>query len=178
MKTLGNFKRKLIVAGLFLSVCAKAQQSAVIAPQNKTNYNTAIGLRAGGTSGLTIKHFFGSANAIEGIVGIWPNTISLTGLYEKNVGAGVAGLNFYYGGGAHISAGTNSYYDYRRDGYYYYRYPNGSPGLGIDGIVGLEYKIPPIPIAISLDLKPFVEVNSIGRIYTAIDPGLGIKVAF
>lgn len=178
MKTIGNLKRKLIVAGLFLSVSVKAQQIIVTEPQNKTTYNTAIGLRAGGTSGLTVKHFFGSGNAIEGIIGIWPNAFSLTGLYEKNVNAGLAGLNFYYGGGAHLSAETGRYYDYRRDGYYYYRYSDGSPGLGIDGILGIEYKIPPIPFAISLDLKPFVEVNANGRIYTAIDPGLGIKIAF
>ena len=148
----------------------------------KPDYRTAIGIRAGGTSGLTVKHFFGTSSAIEGILGLWPNAFGLTGLYEKHVGiSGAPGLKFYYGGGAHITAETNRYYyryDHRHRHDYEYRYGHNGFGIGIDGIVGIEYKIPVIPFAISLDLKPFVEVSNYGGIFTAIDPSLGIKVAF
>jgi hypothetical protein len=49
-------------------------------------------------------------------------------------------------------------------------------GFGINGIVGLEYRLPDnIPLAISLDLKPFLEIDTRGDAGVAIDPGLGIK---
>jgi len=42
----------------------------------------------------------------------------------------------------------------------------------------MEYKIPSIPFALSLDVKPYVEVITNGRVWTSLDPGLGIKVTF
>ena len=147
-------------------------------PAIGSTFTTAIGLRGGETSGLTIKHFIGGNTAIEGIVGLWHHGIHLTGLFERHVNAfGESGLNWYYGGGAHLSVHTyGTYYGYgRRRGQYY---DDGNFGLGVDGIVGLEYKIKPIPIAISLDIKPYIEVISNGRIWGSLDPGLGIKFTF
>jgi hypothetical protein len=48
----------------------------------------------------------------------------------------------------------------------------------MDGIIGIEYKIAPIPLAVSLDMKPFFEMNTNGRAYLSLDPGIGVKVAF
>ncbi|MES2559391.1 MAG: hypothetical protein V4590_06600 [Bacteroidota bacterium] len=143
---------------------------------NSGSYHTAIGLRAGGTSGLTVKHFISSGAALEGIIGIWNNAFSITGLYEKHSGTGTAGLNWYYGGGFHVAAENNRYYRNR----YYYRdyYSDGGVGIGIDGILGIEYKIIPIPFAISLDVKPFIDVNTHGGAFFSLDPGLGIKFVF
>lgn len=150
---------------------------AVNAQSTSSSYNTAIGLRAGGTSGLTVKHFTSKGAAWEGIIGLWNNAFSLTALYEKHAHAGAPGLNWYYGGGGHIAAqngrfGNRSYY-YHRD---YYK--NDGVGIGIDGIVGIEYKITPIPFAISFDLKPFIEINTRGGAFFALDPGLGLKFTF
>jgi len=143
----------------------------------KTTYRNAIGIRAGGTSGITFKHFLNSSDAIEGILGLWPNAIGITVLYERNVGIqGAPGLHFYYGGGAHFNAATGDYYAYRDD--YWYHYRHDGIGVGIDGIMGIEYKIPPIPMAISLDLKPFIEASNYGTFYAGFDPSIGIKVAF
>lgn len=147
---------------------------------SKPSYRTAIGLRGGETSGLTIKHFSkSSGNAVEGIVGMWPGSFSLTALYEHYTPIATPGLAWYAGLGGHIafrSTVTLDYtdvYGFRR---YYYRYDNTA--LGIDGIIGIEYKIPPIPMAISLDMKPFVEVNQDGNVYLLLDPGIGVKVTF
>lgn len=146
----------------------------------KSKYNTAIGLRAGETSGMTIKHFFNETSAFEGIIGVWPYALGLTALYERHEAAfNVEGMNWYYGAGAHATLGTGRvYYWYRNGDRYYYRYRSGNMGLGVDGILGLEYKIKAIPFALSLDIKPFMEVNTIGGVYLSLDPGLGIKVAF
>lgn len=139
------------------------------------DYGTAIGLRAGGTSGLTVKGSMGD-RAVEGIIGIWNYGFTITGLYEWITPTSASGLNWYYGVGGHVAVNTgyHYWYDSRRDRYY----RNGGFGLGIDGIVGIEYKIPRAPIAFSLDLKPFIELNTAGGMYGALDPGLGIKVAF
>ncbi|MES2725559.1 MAG: hypothetical protein V4643_00560 [Bacteroidota bacterium] len=166
--------KHLLILGLWISLMfpfiSRAQSI------NSSTYSTAIGLRAGGTSGLTIKHFTSSGAALEGIIGLWGNAFSITGLYEKHANSGAIGLNWYYGGGGHIAASDR----YRGPSRYYYRdyYSDGGVGLGIDGIVGLEYKITPIPFAISFDLKPFIEINTNGGAFFALDPGLGLKFAF
>lgn len=195
MKTIHSLYKALLVAPLLFTATLSAQSnysslfsstSAISQlrfdekqPNYKPDYHNAIGIRAGGTSGITFKHFFRQTDAIEGILGLWPNAFGLTVLYERHVGIqGAPGLKFYYGGGGHITGETGRYYygDDRRD--YRYRYGRNGFGIGIDGIVGIEYKIPVIPFAISLDLKPFIEASNYGNIYTAIDPALGIKVAF
>lgn len=147
-------------------------------PTYKPEYKNGIGIRAGGTSGITFKHFFSSYSAVEGILGLWPNAFGITALYERHAPTGAAGLKFYYGGGGHITGETNHYYYRRHRDEYVYRYGHNGLGIGIDGILGIEYKIPVIPFAISFDLKPFIEVSNYGSVFTAIDPGLGIKVAF
>jgi hypothetical protein len=166
-------KSIILIMGLMQLSLISLGQPAI----NTSSYHTAIGLRGGATSGLTIKHFMGSGSALEGIVGIWPNGISITGLYEKHANAGLEGLNWYYGGGGHVGFESGRYYN--KD-YYYYRnhYRDGGAAIGIDGIIGIEYKINPIPFAISLDLKPFFEVNTGGGNYFSLDPGLGIKFTF
>ncbi|CAN0013796.1 unnamed protein product, partial [Chrysoparadoxa australica] len=110
-------------------------------------------------------------------IGFWHHGLSATVLYERHVNAfGVNGFKWYYGGGGHASIHNNQYY-----GTYFGRspyYDDGALGLGVDGILGLEYKIPAIPFALSLDIKPFVEVNTAGGVGFAFDSGLGIKVCF
>lgn len=149
---------------------------------NTGNYRTAIGIRFGYTSGLTVKHFFNNGNAFEGIVGTWANAFSLTGLYEWHVPSSVNGLKWYYGVGAHATVYREGYYYYNegRNGrpFRYYRYDDNGTGVGVDAILGIEYKIPPIPFALSLDLKPNIEFNTNNRVYGALDPGLGIKFTF
>lgn len=168
---------------LFITMCAfLLLNSGFAQPAINTNsYTNAIGLRAGGTSGLTFKHHYGSGTSAEFILGIWNNGFGLTGLYEKNANAGISGLNWYYGFGGHVAASNNRSYYYVKGerGYFWYRQMHEDRlGIGVDGIVGIEYKIRPIPFAISFDLKPFIEVTNSGFMWASIDPGLGIKFTF
>lgn len=167
-------KKCLIGFALFFTMLTVNAQLAV----NTTEYTTAVGLRAGITSGVTVKHFLSDDRALEGIFGFWRNGVSGTFLYEIHQNAfAVPGLNWYYGGGVHVAVQTNRDYDYRNNNYYY-RNRRGNFGLGVDGIFGIEYKIEPIPIAVSLDVKPFVEFDSKSNFFTAFDTGLGIKLTF
>lgn len=143
---------------------------------NTYSNTTAIGVRGIGTSGLTIKHFTSSSTALEGILGFGPDAFSLTLLRERYANAfNERGLNWYYGIGGHLAVQTDWVY---YDGIRGYRREKGDVGIGIDGIFGIEYKINEVPIALSLDFKPFVEVTTNGDVYPALDPGLGIKFTF
>lgn len=142
---------------------------------NSSSYTNAIGVRAIGTSGITIKHFTKNSRAVEGILGFWPNAFSATLLIEQYANAfDEAGLNWYYGLGGHLSA-KSDWVDGEPLGN---RRVDGNVGLGVDGIFGIEYKIREVPIAVSLDVKPFLEVTTNGSAFVALDPGLGVKVTF
>jgi len=150
--------------------------NAQYTPVFRTPYKTALGIRVGGTSGLAVKHFFRPATAVEGILGTFGNGFSITGLVEKNAQAfDVEGLNWYYGGGAHIAFYNGNRY-YGVDGRDVRYRDNHDVGIGINGIIGLEYMLPDnIPVAFSLDLKPFIEIDSDGDVGVAPDLALGIK---
>jgi hypothetical protein len=143
----------------------------------QAQYNTSIGIRIGGTSGVTAKYFYKPTMAVEGIIGTFGDGFSITGLMEKYSPVyNAAGLYVYYGGGAHI-AFYNDDSDYTRHfGREIDYHKNNDVAFGINGIVGLEYRLPEnIPIAISLDLKPFIEMGSGGHVGFAPDPSIGIK---
>ena len=148
--------------------------SGVYGQATGSSYKTAIGIRAGDLSGLSLRINNKSASSVEILAGFWSNWINITGLYEINAQAfSVEGMRWYYGGGGHAGLSTGSYYKHGR---YFTRGEDFT--FGLDGIRGLEYKIPSVPIAISADLKPLIEIYRNGDVYMGIDPGLGIKFTF
>jgi len=166
-------KQVIKLTALFITVLMMANEVKC------QSYNTAIGIRGGETAGLTFKQSLSSGKAFEGIIGFWPHGFSVTGLLEKVNETSVSGLNWYYGAGGHLSTFSSRRWYYRDHPYYYRRgYNYNYIGLGIDFIVGLEYKIPTIPFALSLDLKPYGEVSNYGHTYFSLDPGIGIKFTF
>lgn len=137
--------KKLLMVSMF-SFCL----STVIAQ----DYNTGIGLRGGWFNGVTVKHFIGDNKALEGIVSTRWSGLNVTLLYEiHNNAFGVDRLNWYYGGGGHIGFwdGKNVKWSSKNQPY---------TVIGIDGILGLEYNFKEIPINLSLDWKP--SLNLIG----------------
>ncbi len=143
-------------------------------------YNFAIGLRSGGTSGITVKKNY-QTTSVEGIIGFWHNGLSITGLWEKH---GIVftkpGFQWFYGVGGHLAFYGDNFEGKKGPGWY--KHPHhvndGDFGLGIDGILGFEYKITSVPIAFDISLKPFIEIANEGGIVFSPDPGFGIKVAF
>ncbi len=117
------------------------------------DYNTGIGFRGGLSNGLTVKHFISGNNAIEGILSTRWEGFNITGLYEIHARAfDVPRLNWYYGVGGHVGFwdGYKNHPWFDRDNDIGKSYTV----LGIDGIIGIEYNIEPIPFNISLDWKP------------------------
>ncbi|KYG83421.1 hypothetical protein [Roseivirga echinicomitans] len=134
------------------------------------NYNTALGLRFGGTSGVTFDkgHF-------EGILGFWGNGFSVTALHVNYATAfETPELNWFYGYGGHVAFFNNGNpgNNYGRGDR---RYDDSTVGFGVDGIIGLEFKPNEIPFAFSFGLKPFLEIDTNGNFYGAPDPAIGIK---
>ena len=144
----------------------------------QAQYNFSLGLRLGGTTGLSGKYFYQPTKAVEGIIGWYGNGFSLTCLVEKYTPVyNTTGLYIYYGGGAHVAFydGGPAYVSHFGREIDYYR--SNDVGFGINGIVGIEYRLPEdIPIAISVDLKPFIELGTGGHVGFAPDPSIGIRI--
>ena len=165
---MSNYKMKGFLVAMTLTLLVTAHSYG-------QTYKTALGLRAGGTSGITIKHFYRGQMAWEGQVGFFGNGSSITGLIMKHDNAfNTPGLRYYAGGGAHLAFYNGNTYSNRlgRDITYY---QTDAVAFGINGIIGLEYILPDFPLGFSLDLKPFVEVGGNGHVGFSPDPSIGIK---
>lgn len=120
------------------------------------DYKTSLGLRLGLTPGITLKYFVSENTAFEGILGTrWEGT-KLTGLFEIHNNIDDSPLVWYYGGGAHFGI-----YQGYKDNPWFYDDTETHAVLGIDGIIGLEYTFIKVPINVSVDWKPVI--NLIGH---------------
>jgi hypothetical protein len=102
--------------------------------------------------------------AVEGLASFWKGGVRFTGLYELHYPLlQVDGLQWYVGPGAHI-------------GFYDDKYYGGSTFFGIDGVLGIDYKIPGAPLNVSLDWNPSFEFGD-GAEFQSWG-GLGIRFTF
>jgi hypothetical protein len=133
-------------------------------------YKTALGLRGGFSSGLTIKHFMNHKAAFEGLLTTRWQGFVITGLYEiHNKAFDVNHLTWFYGGGAHIGFYNGNYVTWGRDGAAYTL-------VGLDGILGLEYTFQEVPINLGIDWKP--ALNLIGYSGLWSEGGISVRYVF
>ncbi len=155
--------RKVIVLALavvLFTLNAQSQSRTI----NSSTYKTALGVKVWDGGGVSLKHFFNEKNAGELIAYFWRQGVRFTGLYEIHFDINdVEGLRWYVGPGAHIGA-------------YGKRYGNNVE-IGIDGVLGLDYKFNGAPINLSLDWQPSIEFGD-GRGFTGGWGGLGIRYTF
>ena len=135
-----------------------------------SDYKTALGVKVY-PGAVSVKHFFKTNTAIEGLGYISSNGFRLTGLYElHNYLGNVEGLKWYIGGGGHMGIWSDTWKT---------KYParEGGLSIGIDGVIGLDYKIPGAPLNLSFDWQP--SFNVIGYNYFEGGwGGLGIRYTF
>ena len=141
-----KFMKKLIVllGILFLGYGVYAQ-----------DYGTAIGLRGGETQGITLKQFVGGSSAFDFILGTHHYGLNFTALYEIHSldVFGVDNLALFYGFGGHVGLySAGNYPSYWSD------YSGSATLIGIDGVVGVEYTFDEIPISLSLDIVPSINI--------------------
>jgi len=160
--------KKLVLA--FLLIVFLFAGFSSVAQSMGSSYRTAIGVKFW-PGGISIKHFIEDNRALEGIAYFWDHGFRFTGLYEIHGDiSGAEGLKWYIGPGAHIGAYNSGWY---RDGHYY---SSGSASFGIDGVLGLDYKITGAPINLSLDFQPSFEI--LNHPYFSGWGGLGVRFTF
>jgi hypothetical protein len=150
----------LILLLVFLGITVNAQE-----------YKTSLGIRIGVPYGLTIKHFLNDYNAVEGILASSYGGFVATGLFENVYWTGkYPALNWYWGIGAHAGfwdAGANKYLNSTYSG----------SVIGVDGALGLEYTFDKIPLNLSLDVLPSINLfGSTG--WGGINVGLSARYVF
>lgn len=112
-----------------------------------SEYETAIGVKTFPGS-ISLKQNIGDLNYLEGQAAFWNKGFRTTVLYEiHNEIANIDGLRWYYGFGPHLGFYNNKFY-------------NGSTLVGVDGVIGLDYKINGIPFNVSLDWQPSFEFGT------------------
>lgn len=133
--------KKLVLAASFIvlfSLTANAQ-----------DYKTALGLGIDFGDGVTfvgpsVKHAFAEHHVGQAELGFEDGATAITALYQyhdnfENAG----GLNWFAGGGASI---------FLVDG--------GDSFFALRGSVGLDYRIPDVPLAFSFDWRPALSLDS------------------
>jgi len=161
-----------IFTAFFLLTVTVAQAQSRSA--QSSSYTTALGLKVWDGAGITLKHFFNDRHAGEAIAFFWHEGFRLTGLYEIHFPiSGAPGLQWYIGPGLHVGAYNDNHYYYYHGEYYH----DSHASLGIDGVIGLDYKINSAPINLSLDWQPSFEFAQ-GHGFIGSWGGLGIRYTF
>lgn len=133
------------------------------------DYGRAVGIRFGGGVSANYKQFISSSNAFQidlGLDNLFDSNyfnILASGTYLWNWGTEVNGLSLYAGPGASIGIHQGS--------------EHSGIALSIDGLAGIEYVIPKVPLAVSLDYRPQINLVPEARFF-AYGLGLGIKYIF
>jgi hypothetical protein len=150
---------------LFILFFFFALSSQKIQAQAKGDaYTTAIGVKFYPSS-VTLKTFMKSNLAFEAIGYFWNRGTRITGLFEYHYSLSPSGaLKWYIGPGAHV-------------GFYKADFYNGGTSFGIDGVLGLDYKFPGIPINVSLDWQPSYEFGDYEG-FSGNWGGLALRLAF
>ena len=155
--------RKIILLPLviFLTITiSQAQNSST----NSSSYKNALGVKVLDGGGITFKHFVSGNNALEFIGYFWNRGTRITGLYEIHGPiSGASGLKWYIGPGAHI-------------GFYNTKYGDGS-FIGLDGVLGLDYKFKGAPINMSIDWQPSFEFGD-NRGFVGSWGGFAVRYTF
>jgi len=128
---------------------------------NGQEYSNALGIRLS-TAQATInqsvsyRRYFNENTAVEGLLSFDPMAIGV--IYEKVYPLGTPGLQWFFGGGGYVAF-------------------KGDNVVGAMGIVGLDYTLQSVPINLSLDWKP--ELNIINNVnFQASAVALSVRFVF
>lgn len=133
-----KLRQSLCIAFLAISLSSSAQV-----------YQQAGGIRIGPSTpaikaGLSYKYFLSETSAVEGILSL-KDGIGFCGLFEIHHPLTLPNLQWLYGLGAYVSGAR------------------GKTLVGLAGIIGLDYKFESLPINLTLDYKP--ELNLSEKLY-------------
>jgi hypothetical protein len=129
---------RTLFAALFLMLCIAAGKVSA------QDYRFALGVRLSNSSptlnnSITGKYFVTDKNAVEGIVS-FGSRFGMGALLEIHKPLNVQGLKWLYGAGAYVG------------------FQDKQTFLGPTGMLGLDYKFENVPINLSLDWKPELDI--------------------
>lgn len=151
--------------GLFTFFCCMTAAISF----SQTNYDRGIGLKFPGGLAVTYKDMLRNNKAWEAQAMFWDKGARFVALYEfhfynlDNAGR----IAWYVGPGAHIGFYKSKF----QESY------NSSADIGIDGVIGLDYKIKNVPINLSLDWQPSISVVGKSTASPALG-GLAVRYTF
>jgi hypothetical protein len=122
------------------------------------DYKTALGVRLSNAApmvnnSITLKHFINQSTAVEALFS-FGEPLALGALLELHKPLSTPGLQWFYGGGGYLAFVKSFNTTKNRD--------ETNTNFGAQGVVGLDYKFANVPLNLSLDWKP--ELNIIGDI--------------
>jgi hypothetical protein len=138
--------KKIILSALFIAVCTVLTQAQ--------EYKTALGVRLSSSNAyqnnsISFKQFINEGTAIEGLF-TFGEPLALGALVEFHKPLSTQGLSWFYGAGGYLAfpkvlnTTTNK--------------TNTETNFGAQGIIGLDYKFSNIPLNLSLDWKPELNI--------------------
>ncbi len=135
----------LIVSGLFFATTTEAQE-----------YKTGLGVRLSSSqamvnNSITLKHFFNERTAVEALFS-FGDPLALGALIEIHKPFGTSGIQWFYGGGGYLGF-VKSYNPNTEKN-------ETDANFGAMGVLGLDYKFANLPLNLSLDWKPELNIIS------------------
>ena len=125
------------------------------------NYTRDAGLRFGKGFIGSYRQFYKEDKALDLYGGYLNRGLIFGGLREYIEPAFTKysdNFRLYYGFGVHAGFNyTNSYGVFNREYRYDWKF---SPLFGMDGIAGIEYHLPEVPILVAADIKPYFEFST------------------
>lgn len=149
-------KKTSVITSLLLLLLCILSTSTIKAQR----YKTALGVRLSSNdaivnNSISLKYFFSASTAVEGLLS-FGDPLAIGILIEKHKPVSVAGLSWFYGVGGYVGFGDNK-------------------NIGAQGVLGLDYKLAAIPLNLSLDWKP--ELNLIKEVI--FEPSaIGVSIRF
>lgn len=118
------------------------------------SYRTALGVRLSSANAMqnnsvSFKQFITDKTAIEALF-TFGDPLALGALVEFHKPLSSAGLTYYYGGGGYIGFVKTLNVNTQKT--------NTDPNFGAQGVIGLDYKFNNIPLNLSLDWKPGLNI--------------------
>ena len=147
-------------------------------------YKNAIGARLGMSSGFTYQRQVDDFRGYKGMLSFRDGGLQLTALLEsyRPLYLKFTDKMYYYTGmGAHIGYTTHQ----PQRGFltnpfrFSYKYGKFAPVIGLDAIIGVEFRLDRAPLSFCLDAKPFFELfgQNIFRL-SIFDIGFSMKYTF
>jgi hypothetical protein len=137
----------LLISGFCFATTVSAQ-----------DYKTALGVRLSSSSAMvnnsiSLKHFLNEKTAVEALFS-FGDPLALGALVEMHKPLGTSGIQWFYGGGGYIAFVKTYNATKAKD--------ETDVNFGAQGVIGMDYKFANIPLNLSLDWKP--ELNIVGDI--------------